>query len=335
MSNLGVPDLLSNQLFRLRTSNLSRQLASAGRELTTGQREDLSAAAGGDMRKLYLLETGAASKAAFSAAARRAGARAETTLNAIEQVRASTDGLAVDIEAATQRGDLATAKRHADTARNAFGASVRALNTRYAGRSLFAGANVGEAALKPPEEILDAAFTAVSGAADAADMRNQLRDWFLGAGGGYETDAYNGDASATRMQVNDGEYADFDVSALDIPFRRALFGLALAVGTVEGRLPQADADVGDSLSLAAASLIGAQPGLVDLSADMGGLQEQAVRAETDAETTRTQMEMRLNDVVGIDPYEAASRLTGIQGALETALTVQNMTRSLSFVRFIQ
>lgn len=335
MNITGNPDLLTNQRFRVQTARLSRQLHQAGRELTTGRREDLAAAAGGDMRKLFLLETGAASKAAFAAAAGRAGARAETTLNAIEQVRASTDGLAVNISAATERGDMESARRYAETARFAFGASVRALNTRYAGRSLFAGAEVGEAALRPAEEILDEAFAAVAGATDAADMRNQLRDWFMQSGGGYETDAYQGDDSSTRMQVNDGEYAQFEVSALDLPFRQALFGLALAVGTIENRLPQTPADEADSLNTAANALVGAQPGLVDLSADMGGLQEQAARAADDAETTRTQMETRLNDVVGIDPYEAASRLTGLQGALESALTVKAMTRSLSFVRFIQ
>lgn len=335
MNITGVPDLLSNQRFRLLESTLSRQLNQAGRELTTGKREDLAKAAGGDMRKLFLLESGAASKAAFSAAAERAGARAETTLNAVEQVRANTDGLAVDVTAATERGDIASAKRYAGNAENAFSASVRALNTRYAGRSLFAGADVGDKALLPAEEILDAAFTAVSGAADAADMRNQLRDWFLSPGGGYETTAYQGDAQSTRMQVNDGEYALFDTSALDLPFRRALFGLALMAGSVDGGLPQSDSDLADSLAVASAALVSAQPGLVDISADLGGLQEQAARAADDADATRLQMESRLNEVIGIDPYEAAARLTGLQGALESALTVQSMTRSLSFVRFIQ
>lgn len=335
MNILGVPDLLSNQRFRILESELSRQLNQAGRELTTGKREDLAAAAGGDMRKLFLLESGAASKRAFSDAATRAGARAEATLNAVEQVRASTDGLAVDIEASTELGDIASAKRHAGVARNAFAASVTALNARYAGRSLFAGADVGDAALIPAADILDAAFTAVAGATDAADMRNQLRDWFMAPGGGFETTAYQGDANSTRMQVNDGEYAEFDISALDPPFRRALFGLALAVGTVEERVPYAASDVQENLSAAALQLVGAQPGLVDLSADLGGLQEQAARAADDADLTRSQMESRLNEVIGIDPYEAAARLSGLQGALETALTVQNMTRNLSFVRFIQ
>lgn len=335
MNILGVPDLLSNQRFRLLESNLSRQLNQAGRELTTGVREDLARAAGGDMRKLFLLESGVASKKAFSAAALRAGARAESTLNAVEQVRAHTDGLAVDITAATERGDLASAKRYANTARNAFGASITALNARYAGRSLFAGADVGDRALLPAEDILNAAFADVAGATDAADMRNQLRDWFLQPGGGYETTAYQGDDQSTRMQVNDGEFALFDVSALDLPFRRALYGLALLTGTVEGSLPQAQADVPDSLAAGAAALVSALPGLVDLSADLGGLQEQAARAAEDADTTRMQMETRLNEVIGIDPYEAAARLSGLQGALESALTVQSMTRSLSFVRFIQ
>ena len=55
----------------------------------------------------------------------------------------------------------------------------------------------------------------------------------------------------------------------------------------------------------------------------------------DADDTRAQLEQRLNEVVGIDPYEAAARLSGLQGALESALTVHSLTRSLSLVRFLQ
>lgn len=335
MTSLGMPDLLANTQFRTRASRLSRQLAQAGEELTTLRRTDISQAAGGDMRKLYLMESGAASQSAFSGAAQRAAARAEATLNAVEQVRNASESLGVDLVAAVERGDSASALRYADTARNAFGAAVRAINTRYAGRSLFAGADVGDAALADPSTILSDAFAAVAGAPDTATMRSQLRDWFMGAGSGYETDAYQGDADTTRMQVNENEYALFDVNALDPSFRQTLYGLALAIGVSEGQVPVDPGDTDQELQNAAQAMIGAQPGLVDISAHFGGIAEMATTASSDADETRVQLEMRLNDIIGIDPYEAASRLSGIEGALESALTVQSLTRNLRFVRFLQ
>lgn len=331
----GIPDLLSNRLFRVRAGNLSRQLADAGAELTTGRRIDQAAAAGGDLRKLYLLESGAASQAAFRDASTRAGARAEASLNAVELFRTAGESLGVDLVAATERGDTTSALRYADTARNAFGTAVRALNTRYAGRSLFAGAEVGEASLKPPQEILDAAYAAASGATDATDFRNRLRSFFLDAGGGYETDSYQGDTDSTSMQVNENEFAEFGVTALDDPFRQTLFGLALANAVTEEIYPFSDAETESELKLAAQTLVGAQPGLIDMSAHLGGLTELASTAGDDAESTRFQFERRLNEIIGVDPYEAAARLSAIEGALDTALTVQNLTRNLRFVRYIQ
>jgi flagellar hook-associated protein 3 FlgL len=335
MNITGVPDLLSNQRFRNITSSLSRQLEAAGLELTTGQHADINKAAGGDLRRLYLMEAGVASENAFKDAATRAGARIETALNAVELVRNSTDGLAIQLSAAVERGDSMSAERIANGARNTFGAAVQALNTRYAGRSLFAGAEVNGPALPPPDDILTAAFAAAAGAPDAATARAAMEEFFLSPTGGYEASMYQGDDATTRMQVDDGVYLALEPNALDMPFRQALFGLALSVAVTEDKLPANTAERTESLGIAAQALLNAQPGLLDISADLGGLAEQAETAIAEAGDMRIQLEMNLSDILSVDLYDAASRLSGIQGALEAALTVQSMTRSLSFVRFIQ
>lgn len=335
MNITGVPDLLSNRQFRMRAGDLARQLAAAGEELTTGRRSDPAAAAGGDLRKLYLLETNAAAQAAFRDASSRVLARADAALNAVELMRSASEALGVDLVAATERGDTTSALRYADTARNAFGTAVRALNSRFAGRSLFAGSEVGGAALAGPNEILQQAFADVSGATSAADFRNQLRDWFTAPGGGYETFAYQGDLESTRMQVNENEFAVFDVTAQETPFRESLFGLALAVGVTEEAFGFTEAEQAEQLKVAAESLVGAQSGLIDISAHFGGLTELADTASDDAENMRFTFETRLNEIIGVDPYEAASRLSGIEGALDAALTVQSLTRNLNFTRYLQ
>lgn len=335
MNITGVPDLLSNQRFRNIESSLSRQLEAAGLELTTGQHADVNKAAGGDLRRLYVLEAGVASENAFKDAATRAGARLETALNSVEMIRNSTDGLAIDITAAVERGDTATAERVAASSRSTFSAAVQSLNTRYAGRSLFAGAEVNSPALPPSEDILTAAFASIAGAPDAATARGMLEDFFLSPTGGYETSMYQGDDATTRMQVNDGVYLALEPNALDIPFRQALFGLALSAAVVEGEIGTTAEERTTSLGAAAQALLDAQPGLLDISAELGGLTEQANTAVSEAGDMRLQLELNLSDILSVDPYEAASRLTGLQGALEAALTVQSMTRNLSFVRFIQ
>ncbi|MFT6772995.1 MAG: flagellar hook-associated protein 3 FlgL [Paracoccaceae bacterium] len=335
MSVMGMPDLLSNQLFRNTTADLSRRLATAGQELTTGQRADIAKAAGGDLRRLYLLEAGAASETAYRDAAARAGARIETALASVEMIRTASDGLAINLTAAIERGDSQSARHIAAGAGNAFGSTIQALNTRYAGRSLFAGAEVNGAPLPEAQDILDAAFAAVAGAPDAATARTQLSDFFLSPAGGYEASLYQGDGQSTRMQVRDGSSLMLEPNALDQPFRQALFGLALAIGVSGGQITATQAEADDAYGAAAQSIMDAQPGLLDIGADLGGLAEQADKAGTDADIMRATLERRLADVLSVDPYEAASRLTGIQGALEAALTVQSMTRNLSFVRFIQ
>lgn len=335
MNITGVPDLLSNQRFRTIESALSRQLEEAGLELTTGKHADVSKAAGGDLRRLYLLEAGVASENAFKDAATRAGARIETALSAVELVRNSTDGLAIEISAAVARGDDSSAERVAAGARNIFSSAVQSLNTRYAGRSLFAGAEVNGPALPAPDDILNAAFAAAAGAPDAATARAAIEDFFLSPTGGYETTIYQGDDATTRMQVDDGVYLALEPNALDMPFRQALFGLALSAAVTENEIPATPDERTETFGIAAQALLEAQPGLLDISADLGGLAEQAADAVSEAGDMRVQLELNLSDILSIDPYEAASRLTGIQGALEAALTVQSMTRSLSFVRFIQ
>lgn len=335
MNITGVPDLLSSQRFRTIESNLSRKLQDAGLELTTGKHADINKAAGGDLRRLYLLEAGVASENAFKDAAIRAGARVETALNSVEVIRNATDGLGIQITAAVERGDNMSAERMARTARNTFGASVQALNTRYAGRSLFAGAEVNGPSLPPPDDLLNAAFATIAGAPDAATARGMLEDFFLSATGGYETAMYQGDDATTRMQVDDGVYLALEPNALDMPFREALFGLALSVAVSENELPANAAERAESLGIAAQSLLNAQSGLLDISADLGGLAEQADTAISEAADMRVQLELNLSDILSVDPYDAASRLTGLQGALEAALTVQSLTRNLSFVRFIQ
>jgi flagellar hook-associated protein 3 FlgL len=335
MNITGVPDLLSNQRFRTIEAALSRQLEEAGLELTTGKHADINKAAGGDLRRLYLLEAGVASENAFKDAATRAGARIETALNSVELIRNSTDGLAIEITAAVARGDHGSAERIAAGARNAFSAAVQSLNTRYAGRSLFAGAEVNGRALPAPDDILNAAFAAAASAPDAATARAAIEDFFLSPTGGYETAIYQGDDATTRMQVDDGVHLALEPNALDMPFRQALFGLALATAVTENEISASPEERIETLGFAAQALLDAQSGLLDISADLGGLAEQAENALTEAGDMRVQLELNLSDILSVDPYEAASRLTGIQGALEAALTVQSMTRNLSFVRFIQ
>jgi flagellar hook-associated protein 3 FlgL len=335
MKIIGLPDLLSNQKFRSIQADLSRRLAVAGEELTTGQRSDVAKAAKGDLRSLYLLEAGAASEAAFKDASLRAGARIETALGAVEAVRQATDGLAIDLAAAVARGDSTSARRVAAGTVNAFGSAVNALNTSYAGRSLFGGAEVNGAPLPDPQTILDAAFATASGAPDMATARAALSDFFLSPTGGYETTIYQGDDQSTRMQVRDGASLTLSPNALDMPFRQALFGLALAAAIAGDKLPASVAEGDDALKQAAQALLDAQPGMLDISAELGGLAEEAGNAGVAADAMRATLEGRLADVLSIDPYEAATRLSGIQGALEAALTVQSITRGLSIVRFLQ
>lgn len=326
-------DLASMARFDRQASEVRQALERAGKELSTGRREDLVAAAGGDPGRLLAIENEQTRALQQSEAMTLAQGRAGAAQAALGGLLSHAEEIGIDLQAALARGDNLSADLYGRAADGAFRGALETLNARFGGRALFAGADVNGVAIAGPEDILAPLRTLVAGAPDAATAIAAVEAWFDTPGGGYDTIAFRGATEdAPEVGVGDGRTVSISPRADSQPVRDLLQGLALAAVATEAGFSSMSAEL---LDHAAATTLAAKGGLIEARAELGLAEAAIEEAGVRAAARRAALDIAWNEATSRDPYEAASEFTALEQQLQSTFAVSSRLSRLTLLDFMR
>jgi flagellar hook-associated protein 3 FlgL len=336
MTFSSIGDLAQGFVSRRTNATLRQDLAGLTAELSTGRRADLPARLSGDFSALSGLSARLDALRAREVANAELALRAGAMQAALSTITGTTATLAADLALVSTAPDPRGVTAAAETARQAFGQIVGALNARVADRQLFSGTATDRPALAPAGDMLASLASATAGAPDAAALEAAVNDWFLAPGGGFELTGYLGGADPLPpAPLGDGSTADLGTRADDAALRGTLASVALAALVSAGALAGQPEERADALSRSAVALRTGEAGLVAVQAAVGTAEAavEAATARNASEATAT--EIAIAGLTAADPFETATQLEEVRRQLETHYALTARLSRLTLLEFLR
>lgn len=329
-------DAAQFQFLRRDSAQLKSDLTRLTSELSSGRVSDLGATLGGDFSTLTDITRSIRLNASFTSSVTEASIAAEGRQSALGRVAAELDGFAPSLLALSGGGSLSDLQLTLADGADRFSQTVDALNTRLAGRSLFSADAPDSTPLISGEDMLVELRAVVTGAPDAATVIADVNAWFLDAGAGYETIAWQGGSGASpAVMIGEGQTAKTGITALDPAIRETLAGLALAALAAEQTPILAEAEQRALITGSAQQMLSAEGSLIGLRADLGAEEARIENARVKAETTRASLQIEYGRLVEADPYETATDLEAVSLRLESLYILTSRMSRLSLTEYLR
>ncbi len=336
MNLVSIGDLARIFQGRQLAGGLKTDLTRLSREMTTGIREDISAALTGDFGPIADIERLLTTAESRKMAAGEAAFVTEAMQTSLKSVQENGRALSSALLTVQSTDNAATRQTLAENARQRFAVLTDALNAQAGGRALFGGGATDRAAIADASDMLAALKAATAAETTAAGVVAAVDDWFDAPGGGFETDGYLGsDTPMAVFQLSENERIQPDFRADDPALREMMKGFALAALVGEGVPSGNPSGQITLLQTAGERLINADQDLTALRAELGVTQERIEDADSRISAEKTSLELARNQLIAVDPYETASRLEAAYGQLETLYTVTARLARLNFTDFMR
>lgn len=318
------------------SAQLKFDLTKLTSELSTGRAADLGRALGGDFSTLADISRSMRLNASFSASVTEAAIAAEGRQNALGRLAAEVDGFGPKLLALTGAGSLSDLNLTLANGTERFEQGVSTLNTRLAGRSLFSADAPDATPLISGEDMMVELRALAIGAPDATTLAADVEAWFMDAGGGYETLAWQGGTgNAPSVLLSEGQSAQTGVTALDPAIRETLTGLALAALASEGAASFPETDQRLLVTAAAQKMLSGEGNLIELRARLGAEEARIQDARVTAEATRSSLQIEYGRLVEVDPYETATKLETVTTRLESLYILTARMSRLSLTEYLR
>lgn len=335
MNSLSVGDLAYTFLLRRQSAQINQDLTRLSEELASGKTTDARThlnghftALGDFERELVLLER-------YSNTAAEVGTQSSAMQTALGTVQDRAGALADTMalaSAAVSPGDRSTV---ADQAQSELNSIIAALNSRVAGRSVFAGVAVTAQPLADAETLLTDLRAAVSGASTAADVMSAADAFFDTPGGAFETSIYQGDTvDLSPFDLGAGESVTLSLRADDAALRTVLKNVAVAALADDPSIALSDGESKELLQTLSTGALSGQDGVIKLRATLGFAEERIEMATARITSELSSVEVARNSLLEVDPYQAATQLEAVQTQLETLYTITARSSRLSLVNFL-
>ena len=335
MNTTGVGDLAQHLTLRRQNTDLKQQLNVLGDELASGRASDLAAALQGDYSYFADVERSLSINNSYKNSIDEAVLFTSTMQTTLDRIQTVSAGLGSDVLTAAASNSAVSFGAVSLGAQEDLRALVSSLNTSVAGRSLFGGTATDTAPLMLADDMLDELRAAVSGLTDATSIQTVVDDWFNAPGGGFETLGYQGsDTNLSPFQLAQDETVQFDLRADSAEIRDLLQQTAMAALAGDSGLGLA-ADVQRFLFLdAGTALMGTQAGITETRAGLGFVEERIEESLVRNSATKSSLEIAKSNMVGVDPFETATRLQNVQSQLESLYIVTARLSRLSLADYI-
>ncbi|PRY19854.1 flagellar hook-associated protein 3 FlgL [Aliiruegeria haliotis] len=334
MAILSIGDLASSNWLRNQNSRLKAESNTLVQELSTGQTSSVSSTVGGNFRELAAFEHSLSRLDALANAVDETAGFANATQSALATLQASIHPWSVELANAANTGSPALVAAMSSEANSQFEAAVSRLNTTYAGRGVFTGADTDVSALSNAGAILDSLEAAVAAETSASGVRDVFDAWFA-IGGGFDTIAYTGSTNpVSPMVVGNSQLLDLSVSANDPEIKDLLKGIAMVAlldrGILAGQPSAQEALIG----MAGDALLTANDELIVTMANVGQAQETIEESKVEMASEMASLELARSSILSIDPFDSATQLQEVQNQLETLFAVTARVSQLSLVDFL-
>lgn len=336
MPILSVGDRASTFQIRRQSTGLKSDLTRLGQELATGVRADLGAQVSGDFGPIAAIERSLSAIAAYRTSNAEAAGLLEATQLALGAVQQLGRDLTPGVLTAASSRDPAMIHATGQDARQKFSASVAALNTRAADRSLLAGAATDRPAMAPAGTIMAALVAAVAGETTAQGVTAAVDAWFDTPGGGFQTIAYLGAGTDMGpMTIADGESVDLTARADAPAVRAALKAQALAALIAEGVLDTDRDQQAALIATASERMLAADGEITNLRAGLGAVEARIEDAKAQNAAEASAFELARAGMIGADPYHTASELEAVYSRIEMLYTVTARIAGLKFTDYMR
>ncbi|WP_428408787.1 flagellin [Hyphococcus sp.] len=333
MSGYGFPTLLQYSRLTTAAADLKSRAEQARTEMVTGRLADMKSQLSSKIGDVHLLRKAIDDVTARQDAATRALGRTTASQTALTLASDGVVTLGADLLSAVGQNNEPSIDIAATKARLQLDAAFSAFNTRYEGRSLFAGDAADAPALGDAETLLADVSAIFVGAADNAQLQTDLDFYFNDPAGGFATTIYTGGTgNAARTEIADGELVDYSAKADEQAVRDLLRHLATVV-VADQQASFVDRDL--ALSTAAGGLIQADSDIVAIRSRIGAAEERIAAADSRLEAEATAYSLTYNEHTARDPYEAASLLQQIESQLQASYLVTSRISLLSLANFLR
>ena len=346
------PGSLQSTMSRTRLiGELDRKLGDAGTEMSTNRKADVYRAIGTRSAEALSLRSNAQRLEGFVLSNELLSYRLESGTKALSEIRGSV-GTVLDLAAQTGANGLTQGKELQAAARIAIEQIIGQANRTVQGSALFGGLDSANLTLQPwdqanprsglsPADVVAGVYGAgPADAAEAATISARMTQVFTAGGAApedFEQTFYNGspisETGRLTARIDADETIEYGVQANDPGMTNILRGLAMLAATDVADIADPGArkawfdeglgalSAGSEQLLDAETRMGAQTARVDELRESQALRLNLYRSQTDA-------------LEGVDPYEAATRLTQLQTQLEATYAVTARLSKLSFLNYI-
>ena len=332
----GGSDLARLQALQKQAFATRNRLDTAATELTTNLKASRFEATGGNLTRLFALERSLDRNAVFTENIALTELRLEVMQQSLGQLLTPAEELSIDLIDSVSKGDVATAKLHATTARQNFAATVGLLNGQVAGQSLFAGTATDSPALAPAEAMLADLDALAASAADAAGAIAAIDAYFAKPAGAFHASGYVGSADdLTPVEIGEGQRLDYGMRADQDELVALLRAQAMAAVVAGGAFAGNPAEQMALLGEAGDRMLAAKEGILDLRAAVGSQQETVERAKAQRVSEHDTLDLARSKIMATDPLEAASAYQALAVQLESIYTVTSRLANLRFANFMR
>ena len=336
MTYTSIGDLAQSFQTRRQTFQVKSELQRLGQELSSGRKSNIATKATGDFSPIVGLERAINSIKAFETPLAETTLLARSMQNALATVQAHSDDLSSGLLAAGNAQNPVMIDAATADGETRFEAVISLFNTRVADRYAFSGTATDRPALADPATILADLTAAVAGQNTAIGVEAAIDTWFDTAGGGYETIAYVGSATALEnLRIGENDAVNLGITAADSEVRASIKGFAVAALISQGALT---VDLSERAALtqrAGEMILTAQLDVSAVRARIGSAEARMDEVKVASQTEMYTLEMARLDIVSADPYQTATQLEAVRAQLDTVFTVTARLSRLSLTEYLR
>ena len=334
MALYSLGDMASNFMLRHQNVRMNAELAQLAQEMASGQTADIPRHLKGNYSYIGDVERNLRVLDGYDTAAKEASLFTSAMQTTLGNVQQTTTTLSSDLILAGNNSLPEGMKAVSSNAKGEFGALLSTLNTNVAGRSLFSGAATDSNAFASANAILTELTALVTGETTLSGILNVIDTWFDAPGGGFETNAYQGATTdLPPFLVGEGETIELTLRGDNPTIRDLLKNTAVAALAAEPSLGLPPSLQGALLVSAGENLMTSQGAITSVRADLGYAESRLEESKTRGSAERASFEMSRNELLGVDPYETATRLEAVRFQLESLYTATSRLSQLSLVGY--
>ncbi|MDD7970196.1 hypothetical protein [Roseinatronobacter alkalisoli] len=334
MKPLALGDMARSHALKQNSSKLKRQLTSLQQELISGRVNDQLRHTGGDAALLSSLRQ----SLSVSAINKANSTVVSTFLNGQQEVLTRISDIVQDRAGYLIRPELYPTDDQLPQAiervRSALSDITTLLNTKIAGKSIFAGSKSDTPALRDVDTMISAIVSTIPVGADYAAIDQIISDWFA-PGGGFEVNDYLGSPEKTgAIPLGNGYNLRLELTADDSAIRSILAELAKGAVLKQGLLATEPAQQRELLQNIGSNLLSAASAFRNTQENIGLKQAYTENARSEAQAQHATSEMALNSLLAVDEYDVASRLQDAMARLDKIYLLTARLSRLSLSEYL-